>query len=65
MNIPESGNQTPDILNEIKWNLDWMLSMQDEDGGVWHKAQRTILRFIMPEKDSLVSYVIGHGKGAL
>ncbi len=33
----ESGNGTPDILNEIRWNLDWMLTMQDDDGGVWHK----------------------------
>ena len=34
LNLPESGNGLPDILNEIKWNLDWMLTMQDEDGGV-------------------------------
>jgi endoglucanase len=38
LNLPESGNGTPDILNEIRWNLDWMLSMQDGDGGVWHKS---------------------------
>ena len=25
LDIPESGNGTPDILNEIRWNLDWML----------------------------------------
>jgi len=37
LNIPESGNGTPDILNEARWNLTWMLQMQDEDGGVWHK----------------------------
>ncbi|MEB2785662.1 glycoside hydrolase family 9 protein [Algoriphagus persicinus] len=36
--IPESGNQIPDILDEIRWNLDWMLTMQDPgDGGVYHK----------------------------
>jgi endoglucanase len=63
LNIPESGNKTPDILNEIKWNLDWMLSMQDEDGGVWHKqTSAQFCGFIMPEKDTLVSYVIGTGK---
>lgn len=63
LNIPESGAKTPDILNEIKWNLDWMLSMQDEDGGVWHKqTSERFCGFIMPEKDSLVSYVIGTGK---
>lgn len=37
-NIPESGNSIPDILDEAKYNLDWMLTMQDpNDGGVYHK----------------------------
>ncbi|MGB1031753.1 MAG: glycoside hydrolase family 9 protein, partial [Flavobacteriales bacterium] len=37
-NIPESNNAVPDVLDEVKWNLDWMLSMQDpNDGGVYHK----------------------------
>ena len=36
--IPESGNAMPDILDEARWNLEWMLSMQDPaDGGVYHK----------------------------
>jgi endoglucanase len=62
LHIPESGNHTPDILNEIKWNLDWMLSMQDDDGGVWHKqTSEQFCPFIMPEKDDLVSYVVGTG----
>jgi endoglucanase len=63
LDIPESGGSTPDILNEIKWNLDWMLSMQDEDGGVWHKqTSEKFCPFIMPEKDDLVSYVVGTGQ---
>lgn len=38
LNIPESGNGLPDLLNEALWNLDWMLTMQDpNDGGVYHK----------------------------
>lgn len=38
LNLPESGNGLPDILNEALWNLDWMLTMQDpNDGGVYHK----------------------------
>jgi endoglucanase len=37
-NIPESDNETPDLLDEIYYNLDWMFTMQDpEDGGVYHK----------------------------
>lgn len=63
LDLPETGNGTPDILNEIRWNLDWMLSMQDEDGGVWHKqTSERFCGFIRPEKDSLTSYVIGAGK---
>ncbi len=63
LNLPESGNGTPDILNEIRWNLDWMLEMQDEDGGVWHKqTSERFCGFVMPEKDTFVSYVIGTGK---
>lgn len=63
LRIPESGNGTPDSLNEIRWNLDWMLSMQDEDGGVWHKqTSERFPAFVMPEQDMLVSYVIGNGK---
>jgi endoglucanase len=62
LKLPESGNGTPDILNEIRWNLDWMLSMQDADGGVWHKqTSEQFCGFIMPEDDHLTSYVIGTG----
>ena len=39
LNIPESGNELPDLLDEALWNLRWMLTMQDpEDGGVYHKC---------------------------
>lgn len=39
LNIPESGDKTPDLLNEILWNLRWMLTMQDpNDGGVYNKV---------------------------
>jgi hypothetical protein len=33
-NIPESGNGVPDILDEVKWELDWIIRMQNSDGGV-------------------------------
>ncbi|HEX9486855.1 MAG TPA: glycoside hydrolase family 9 protein [Gemmatimonadales bacterium] len=32
-NIPESGNGVPDLLDEIRWGLEWMLSVQDASGG--------------------------------
>jgi endoglucanase len=63
LKIPESGNGVPDILNEIRWNLDWMISMQEPDGGVFHKQTSAhFAAFIMPEQDKLTSYVIGTGK---
>jgi endoglucanase len=62
LDLPESVNGTPDLLNEIRWNLDWMLAMQDSDGGVWHKqTSERFSGFIMPEKDTLTSYIIGSG----
>lgn len=34
--IPESGNGIPDILDEIKYEMDWLLIMQDKrTGGVY------------------------------
>jgi endoglucanase len=60
--IPESGGKTPDVLAEIRWNIEWMLSLQDSDGGVWHKqTSEQFCAFIMPQKDTLTSYVIGTG----
>ena len=32
-NIPESGNGTPDVLDEAHWGLQWLLSVQEESGG--------------------------------
>ncbi len=34
MDIPESGNGLPDILDEIKWELDWLQRMANPDGSV-------------------------------
>lgn len=62
LKIPESGNGTPDILNEARWNLEWMLKMQDDDGGVWHKqTSEHFPGFIAPEDDKLPSEVVGTG----
>ncbi len=37
-NIPESGNGIPDILDELKWELDWLLKMQLSNGSVLSKV---------------------------
>ncbi len=36
--IPESGNGIPDILDEVKYELDWLLKMQNSDGSVLMKV---------------------------
>lgn len=42
MNIPESGNGVPDLLDEARWELDWILKMQEpESGGFYHMVQPT------------------------
>ena len=63
LDIPETGGKVPDFLAEIRWNLDWMLSLQDDDGGVWHKqTSEQFCGFVMPEDDKMTSYVIGTGE---
>jgi endoglucanase len=37
-NIPESGNGVPDVLDEVRWELEWILKMQDTDGGMYGKV---------------------------
>ncbi len=34
MDIPESNNGIPDLLDEVKFELDWMQKMQQTDGGI-------------------------------
>lgn len=59
-NIPESNNAVPDLLDEVLWNLRWMMTMQDPgDGGVYHKL--TNPRFdgmVMPDACKNPRYVV-------
>jgi endoglucanase len=63
LDIPPHHGHLPDILAEVRWNLDWMISLQDpHDGGVWHKqTSEHFCAFIMPQDDKLTSYIIGSG----
>lgn len=39
-NIPESGNDIPDILDEARWEIEWILAMQDsKSGGFYPRVQ--------------------------
>ena len=62
LNIPESRNDINDLWDELRYELDWLLTMQDDDGGVFFKL--TALGFgdfIMPEAYDLDRYIIGKG----
>lgn len=59
-NIPESGNQVSDLLDEIKYELDWAETMQDQDGGVFFKlTAKTFCGFVKPQDDTLPRYIVG------
>lgn len=60
LNIPESGNALPDLLDEAMWNLRFMLAMQDPgDGGVYHKlTSPDFSGMVMPEADRGKRYVV-------
>jgi hypothetical protein len=37
-NIPESANAIPDLLDELKYETDWLKQMQAPDGGVYFRV---------------------------
>ncbi|MHC1731290.1 MAG: glycoside hydrolase family 9 protein [Bacteroidales bacterium] len=60
LNIPESGNDIPDLVDELLWNLRWYLTMQDPaDGGVYHKLTNlNFCGFVMPHEATDPRYVV-------
>jgi endoglucanase len=61
LNIPESGNRIPDILDEALFEIDWMLKMQREDGAVFTKVTKEKFEdFVMPDKDVEEGRLIYH-----
>ena len=64
LNIPESGNNIPDILNECRYELEWILKMQDNNGGFYHKVATRFFAplFMMPENDheELLLFGVSH-----
>lgn len=66
VNIPESKDSVPDILNEILYNFRWVLTMQDpNDGGVYHKlTTKKFEDFVMPHQAVNQRYVVQKGTAA-
>jgi len=59
LNIPESSLPVPDMLAEAMYNIRWMLTMQDLDGGVYHKlTEPDFEAFIRPDECQKPRYVV-------
>ena len=59
LNIPESGSAMPDMLEEAMYNIRWMMTMQDTDGGVYHKLTTpNFEKFIRPDQCKQQRYVV-------
>ena len=66
LNIPESivnrqssNRQCPDMLSEAMYNIRWMMTMQDMDGGVYHKLTEPDFEgFIRPDQCKKPRYVV-------
>lgn len=60
--IPERGGSTPDVLDEARYQLEWLLKMQLPDGSAAHKV--TARRFegnILPESDDSEQFFVPAG----
>jgi endoglucanase len=63
--IPERGGAIPDLLDEAKWQLAWLLTTQFADGTATHKV--TALNFegmVLPTNDTQTRYFAPTGTAA-
>jgi endoglucanase len=55
--LPESNYTIPDFLDEIRWEMEWLLKTQLADGSVSHKVTtKKFGGFIAPEKEDAERY---------
>lgn len=67
LEIPEKSNSMPDFLDEIKYEIDWLFTMQYPDGSgkVAHKVStRNFGGFIMPEHENDERFYVPWGSAA-
>ncbi len=58
LDIPEQNNGIPDLLDEVRWSLEWFLKMQKNNGGVYHKvSQKKWVGEFLPHEDPEVRYI--------
>jgi endoglucanase len=65
LELPESQGGLPALLAEVKWELDWLLTMQAADGSVYHKVSTPNYGgFVMPEREGERRFVGAWGSSA-
>ncbi len=65
LGIPESGNGISDYLDELRYEMDWLLTMQDADGGLFHKlTAKKFEPMVMPHEATSQRYIVGKGTAA-
>lgn len=67
LDLPETAPKYPEFLKELKWETDFLLKMQYQDGSgrVSHKLTRTNFEgFVIPEEDSAKRYFSDWGSNA-
>lgn len=57
LGIPESGNGTPDWLDEARYETDWLLQMQAPDGGVYFRVTPATWSQGLPGEEQNTLYI--------
>jgi len=58
--LKSTDSSLPDILEEVRYELEWMLRMQRADGAVYHKVSGSAWTgFVTPDTDTQTRYVYG------
>jgi endoglucanase len=65
LDLPKTGGRLSEFLAELRWETDWLLTMQAPDGSVYHKVTtQRFGGFIMPEAETTNRYFAPWGSAA-
>jgi endoglucanase len=65
LELPERGGAIPDLLDEVKFEIEWLLTTQFENGAVSHKVTaQDFETMITPEQDTQRRYYAPFGSAA-
>ena len=57
LGLPEAGGRMPEFLAELRWELNWLLTMQADNGSVYHKVStKAFGGFLPPEQENAPRY---------